>query len=221
MQSFPDSDGVPIPTTSVPSQCPGCPCTSTEIADLKFQIDYKDLTLLGYFPIHSSTNGAVCSHYRSDMGFIEFMAFKYAIAMVNNDSFLLPGLTLGYIAFDTCSNPDHAQEVFKASRDQLRVFSQPRQTPHLTYAQAFIGALDEEVTVGLNRLNNQGHQWVHISPGARQLDSEDYPYFLRSAPAEDTEALALLGAIKSLGWTYLSIVVSDSIEASKMEKLLR
>ena len=90
------------------------------------------------------------------------MAFRYAINKVNADERLLPNFTLGYMAFDTCSNPEYGADVFTAFDRNLRLFSQKPDKPILTYIYAFIGAYDSDVTMALNRRNLEGYNILQV-----------------------------------------------------------
>lgn len=90
------------------------------------------------------------------------MAFKYAIERVNRDPHLLGNITLGYMIFDTCSNPDKAKVAFNAFDRSLRFFSQAPQLPVITYVHAFIGGFENSVSKALHQASVSGQHLVQV-----------------------------------------------------------
>ena len=148
---------------NVTSTCESCRCSDGAVADLKYQMNSGGLTLTGYFPLHGSSQGeARCMTVPSTDGFLQYMAFRYAIDKVNDDLSLLGNVTLGYIAFDTCSDPDHASLAYSSWTYGLRLFTQKPQVPAITYTNAFIGGFNSDVTATLNKINSVGQSLVQV-----------------------------------------------------------
>ena len=159
------ANGTSTSASAAASSCTShkCFCTNPQISDLQFELKYARLTLLGYFPIHKSAqNGGFCRSFNIDTGFIPQMAFRYAVDRVNKDSHLLPGVDLGYMIFDTCSDSNYTEMSFNALDKNLRFFYQPPELPVITYVHTFIGAINDDVTKTLNRASVKGQRLVQV-----------------------------------------------------------
>ena len=198
---------------SVKSECYECTCSSGYVTNLQFQIDYAPLMLAGYFPVHRrNAAGVSCSQFRTMDGFIQYMAFRYAIERINKDPNLLGDIKLGYIALDTCSEAELARKAFQSYDQGLRLFTQSSQTPQVSHVHAFIGGYDDNVTRALHYANKAGNRLVQISPGSRGHDLSDpdkYRLLLRTSSSDHTDSMVVARLIKSLGWTYISIVYTS------------
>ena len=161
VMAYQDIYGVQIPANDVASSCEACLCSGQSVSDLEYQLKYARLTLIGFFPVHGmGLNNSPCSRFRSVEGFLQFMSFKYAIERVNMDASILGNVTLGFMAFDSCSDPGNAELAFRSWQAGLRFFTQRTQVPVITYTHAFIGGYDDAVTKALNPID-QSH--VHVS----------------------------------------------------------
>ena len=151
----------------VTSTCTHCTCASPELSGLTYQLEYQPNTLLAYFPIHQDNrqSGQLCSTFRPKEGFLSFMAFRYAIDRVNQDPRLMSDVKLGYLAFDTCSDPDVARSAFVATDQGLRFFDQPPQVPMVTHVYGFVGGFEKQVVDALSTANMESKQLVQVGTG--------------------------------------------------------
>lgn len=70
-----------------------------------------DITLGGLFPIHArGPHGLPCGELKKEKGIHRMEAMLYALDQINNDSELLPNITLGARILDTCSRDTYALE---------------------------------------------------------------------------------------------------------------
>ena len=152
-----------LPNLNITSTCQTCACSDGRVADLKYQMNYGGLTLIGFFPIHgSSQDQALCSKMDNIDGFLQFMAFKYAIEQMNKDATVLRNITLGFLAFDTCSDPDQASLAYRSWSSGLQLFTQKPQAPIVTYTNGFVAQYDHDVTMMLNKVNSIGKPLVQV-----------------------------------------------------------
>ena len=141
----------------VKSRCSSgtCMCSSLKIKDMEFRLKHGRLLLPALFPIHTAgPDGKRCTGLRAREGFLPMKAFMYAIQRVNNDRRLLSNVSLGYIIFDTCSDPDIATAAFSSFHDGLKFFNQEGEQPMIFHVHAFIDAHDSNVTMALNKKAN-------------------------------------------------------------------
>lgn len=134
-----------------------CQCSTEDVMDIEFHEGYKfPYTMLGYFPIHAKgTEKEPCGEIQPAM-FQQLLAFYYALDQVNmKNNSIMPGVDLGFLVWDTCSNPEHASFVFDSFHRKLRLYNQPPDAPIITNVMAFIGGYYSDVTLELSKSN----QW--------------------------------------------------------------
>ncbi|KAK8736080.1 hypothetical protein OTU49_005224, partial [Cherax quadricarinatus] len=82
-----------------------------------------DLMLGGLFPVHEKGDKTPCSSAVYDRGLQRLEAMLYAVDLINNDSNILPNITLGVHILDTCSKDTYALnqslEFIRVSLDAL------------------------------------------------------------------------------------------------------
>lgn len=100
-----------------------------------------DVIFGGMFPMHERGSEAPCGSIKEEKGIQRMEAMLYALDMINNDTVLLPNITLGALILDTCSTDTYAleqsMEFFKSSINQVSPTPLQNQgplqlhTPHL------------------------------------------------------------------------------------------
>ncbi|KAM3930899.1 G-protein coupled receptor family C group 6 member A-like [Leptodactylus fuscus] len=176
----------------------------------------------GLFPIHkeipalknyTSPEDLLCEGFQMT-GFLKSLGMIYAIEKINNLNFL-PGLTLGYEIYDTCSNAGKAlQETIRLTSEwepPADHFSQQCNISARPSVKAVIGALYSEVSITIARhLSFKLIPQISYGSSAEILgDKHRFPSFLRTVPNEIylTKALSIL--INKFHWNYVGIVSSD------------
>lgn len=95
-----------------------------------------DVIFGGMFPMHERGTETPCGSIKEEKGIQRMEAMLYALDMINNDTVLLPNITLGALILDTCSTDTYAleqsMEFFKSSINQVRLAAQPSQPLPLT-----------------------------------------------------------------------------------------
>ena len=184
--------------------------------------DARDFIIGGLFAVHRSGKGGACSELvRSGPERVE--AFLYALDLVNNDSNLLPGISLGYDIRDTCVSDSIALdesvdllfsgtlnnecEASIASGSSLNVSS--RATNSIS---AIIGPTTSQVSLSVaNLLRLFNTPEVSYSVSSPILDDRDlYGYFYRTYPSDDLLAEAIVDLAIEYEWKYITAIHSNN-----------
>ncbi len=169
-----------------------------------------DVIFGGLFTIHSRGTS------ENQCGELDFKALDRALAMIfaiekiNNDSKLLPNITIGYDVRDYC-------EIIPQATRITCEFFKDRCLTNITQnkigqesAMALIGPEDSSTAVVisgcLQMLNYSG-----ISPSATspELSSHAYKRLLRMAPSDTFRAKAMADIVEYFNWTYVAAVGKD------------
>lgn len=168
--------------------------------------------------------GAINGQYGAQL----LEAFNYAIEYVNsksgNFSDVLHGVRLGGVAFDICKSPTRAGNLVANihSRNIDLIVNNFRLDPD-TF-DVYIGALETEASIRVaDVLRVLGIP--QITYGATSLELRDplrYYYFMRSVPADDKQARALISFLKRHEINHVQVINSfDSVGEMGREEFLR
>uniref|UniRef100_A0A3B4CHJ3 G-protein coupled receptors family 3 profile domain-containing protein n=1 Tax=Pygocentrus nattereri TaxID=42514 RepID=A0A3B4CHJ3_PYGNA len=158
----------------------------------------------------SSTNGTLCS-LRGEPYFcsLDFRAFQfsqsliYAIEEINNSSSLLPGVSLGYKIYDTCSSTAMGVRMAMAliNGNEDSILNEPCTKP--AQVQGIIGETYSSVSMAIA---------MSIGPFSIPVclsDKRKYPSFLRTVPSDYYQSRALAEIVKHFGWTWVGAIRRD------------
>ncbi|KAH8255081.1 hypothetical protein KR038_010514, partial [Drosophila bunnanda] len=183
-----------------------------------------DIVLGGLFPVHEKGDGAPCGPKVYNRGVQRLEAMLYAIDRVNNDSNILPGITIGVHILDTCSRDTYALnqslQFVRASLNNLdtSVFecsdsSIPQLRKNASSGPVFgvIGGSYSSVSLQVANLLRLFHI-PQISPAstAKTLsDKSRFDLFARTVPPDTFQSVALVDIIKNFNWSYVSTIHSE------------
>ncbi|XP_034670526.1 metabotropic glutamate receptor [Drosophila subobscura] len=183
-----------------------------------------DIILGGLFPVHEKGDGAPCGPKVYNRGVQRLEAMLYAIDRVNNDTNILPGITLGVHILDTCSRDTYALnqslQFVRASLNNLdtSVFEcSDTSSPHLRKNASsgpvfgVIGGSYSSVSLQVANLLRLFHI-PQISPAstAKTLsDKSRFDLFARTVPPDTFQSVALVDIIKNFNWSYVSTIHSE------------
>ncbi|KAF2985716.1 hypothetical protein EK904_014948 [Melospiza melodia maxima] len=181
-----------------------------------------DFVLGGLFPFGKDTLNLaarseptllLCDRLFTD-GLIWALAMRFAIEQINNSSWLLPGVTLGYDMCDTCFEPLVALQpsLLFLTRNGTRAIGvlcdyseyQPRVIavigPHksdlcLLTAKLFSSFLIPQVSYGAS--------------SETLSNTELYPSFYRTVPSDKNLVEAVVLLLNHFGWNWVATVASD------------
>uniref|UniRef100_A0A4W4HDC9 G-protein coupled receptors family 3 profile domain-containing protein n=1 Tax=Electrophorus electricus TaxID=8005 RepID=A0A4W4HDC9_ELEEL len=116
-------------------------------------------------------------------------ALEFAIREINNETVLLPGITLGYQIHDSCSDVQMAIKC--AFQFNHTSYYGKNQATKITVLSPFI-------------------QVSHSASCVCLGDKSQFPAFFRTVPSDHHQAAALARMVKLFGWTWIGTVRSDS-----------
>ncbi|XP_060734685.1 extracellular calcium-sensing receptor-like [Tachysurus vachellii] len=184
-----------------------------------------DFMLGGIFAIHDSTRLEQIAFTMlpsqlqcSGMDFREVRfarAMEFTIHEINNRTDLLPGITLGYQIYDSCSSvPMSIKVAFQLANGLEPVFNQSDSC--LKSADSAVTAVigDSASTQSISIARVLGlygiPQVSHYATCSCLSDKLQYPAFFRTIPSDQHQAAALAKMVKLFGWTWIGAVRSDT-----------
>ena len=183
----------------------------------------------GLFDIHKQgATPYTCGEINDVHGFQLVEAFNWALEYVNTHQGmfkdLLPGVHLGSIIFDTCSSPVRAGNLvanFHAGNVEYRTDFY-KIDPN--WIDMYVGPLRSEAAIRVaDVLNELGVP--QISYGASSLELRDqrkYRYFMRTVPADDKQARALISFLKKYEFHNIQLITQFStVGENGREEFLR
>ncbi|XP_075043522.1 vomeronasal type-2 receptor 26-like [Mixophyes fleayi] len=150
------------------------------------------------------------------------LTFQFAIEELNQFSFLLPNITVGYHVYDSCSDGN------KAIRSVLQILSGPGRTvPNYSCTErgkviGFIGDHHSVTTVPIAQLLGV-YRYSQISYGATHSALDDrhlYPTFFRTIQNDRTMYPILSMILEYFGWSWIGILASNDDSGETEAQLL-
>uniref|UniRef100_A0A4W4HE43 G-protein coupled receptors family 3 profile domain-containing protein n=1 Tax=Electrophorus electricus TaxID=8005 RepID=A0A4W4HE43_ELEEL len=139
-------------------------------------------------------------------------AFEFTIHEINNRTDLLPGITLGYQIYDSCSDVQIASKIALQCVNGLDlVFNNTRSCSKSAAATvpAVVGEPTSSSSISMARM--LGLFGIPQSATCACLsDKSQFPTFFRTEPSDQHQAAALAKMVKYFGWTWIGAVRSDT-----------
>ncbi len=178
------------------------------------QAPYRDgdVILGGELPVHLPGSSEEECGEISMSGLARALAIIYAIEKINNDSTLLPNITLGYDIRDYCECLPRATQIafdFVKNNCSTNVTQSDMKKKKKSIV-AVIGPTESRTAIAvagiLQTLNASG-----ITPSATsaELRSHDYKHLFRMAPSDSFRAKAMADLVEYFNWTYVAAVGQD------------
>ena len=179
-----------------------------------------DLMLGGLFPVHEKGDKTPCSTTIYDRGLQRLEAMLYAIDLINQDSRILPNLTLGVNILDTCSKDTYALnqslEFIRVSLDDTSGLecadgTQPRVKYRAKPVRGVIGGSYSSVSLQVANLFRL-FRIPQVSPAstAKALsDKSRFEFFARTVPPDTFQAMAMMDVMEMFNWSYVSTIYSE------------
>ncbi|XP_072266158.1 G-protein coupled receptor family C group 6 member A-like [Pyxicephalus adspersus] len=175
----------------------------------------------GIFPIHEGVSNLLNRTYVDEFTctglqvrmLANALSMIYTIEQINNST-LLQGIKLGYEIYDSCSN------ALKAVQATLRLLpeilainnsSQCNGTEVIPSVKAVIGEVFSENSIAIGRILSS--YFIPQISGASSADilgsEERYASFMRTIPRDYYQTKAIMDLIKTFGWNWIGIIISD------------
>ena len=181
-----------------------------------------NVTLGGLFFLHyKGTNNEDCGDFNVP-GLGHAQAMVYAIEKINNDSDLLPNITLGYDIYDYCESAALAMKAtyqfvkntdshFACTQESLRM--QPRNKTAKHHSRPMISVIGpsdsgSSVLVG-SLLKVAGIPAISFGATSEELSSPFYKHFYRTVPSDKQQASAMADLFEHFSWSYVGAVAVD------------
>ena len=180
-----------------------------------------DFVLGGLFPVHDSASesgGGRCGDVRVERGLERMEAMLFALDRINDDTDLLPGLTLGYDIRDTCNSENIGldesidliitgnQDILSCASAGLPASSNVSNVP----TSGLVGAASSRVSVPVASLARlfRTPQVSYASSSAILSNRDRYEYFYRTIPPDNNQAKAMVDVLLHFDWKYVSTIFS-------------
>ncbi|KAL7870356.1 hypothetical protein SRHO_G00078530 [Serrasalmus rhombeus] len=185
-----------------------------------------DFVIGGSFSIHFYMRSEKNTYTRPPLqlqctGSMDFRQLRFARAMeftiqeINNRTDLLPGITLGYQIYDSCSEAPMAVKIaFLLTNGMAPFFNDTDSCSKSAAAavSAVVGETTSSPSLALARMLGL-FRILQVSPYstcACLSDKLQYPAFFRTIPSDDHQAVAVAKMMKYFGWTWIGAVRSDN-----------
>ncbi|XP_061163158.1 uncharacterized protein LOC133172311 isoform X1 [Saccostrea echinata] len=212
---------------NIPAKCVGdcAVCYEKGVGTEKFTYFPADIMLIGLFDVHKKgPTPYTCGEINHKHGVQLVEAFHYAIEYVNSRSDILPRVTLGGIALDVCESPERAGNLVANIHSKNLELKNNENILDPARFDAYIGTIESESSIRVaDVLNSLGIP--QISYGATTLklmDQMKYRYFIRTVPADDKQARAIVSFLKRFKLYHVQVIHSfDSVGEFGREEFSR
>ncbi|BFZ18685.1 hypothetical protein BsWGS_21724 [Bradybaena similaris] len=199
------------------SECNGdCLVCSAQISNLQdYTLVPGDFYIIGLFDIHKQgTTPFTCGAINYKHGLLLQEAFNYALEVVNTKSGMfknvLQGVVLGGVSFDICQSPSRAAEIVANIHSGNIQISKGGVTVNPRRIDAYVATMDTESSIRVADILTQ-LDIPQVSYGAKGMDllnRDKYSYFLRSVPADDKQARAMVSYLKKFNYNNIQVINS-------------
>lgn len=185
-----------------------------------------DIILGALFPVHRSPKDTTrytrsCGEIWEQYGIHRTEMFFLTLEKINNDSAILPNITLGWDIRDSCwYSPIALEQSIDFIKNSIASIEQVQHNDSLPVCgtrkrgkpiAGLIGPGSSQNTIQVQNML-QIFQIPQIGYSATSMDLSDknlYKYFLRVVPSDTYQASAMLDVVLRYNWTYISTVHSE------------
>lgn len=177
-----------------------------------------DVTISGLFPIHAGS----CKQKDFRPAYMAMsQSMVYAIDSINNDTSLLPNISLGYEIYDSCLTDTLAMETAMEiiNRRKLSIMYDKYSNIQKCFSReqglgqilALIGtgSSDSSILVA-NLLQVEGIPLISYAATSDELSKRSYPTFLRTVPPDHFQSQAMADIAHYFNWTYIAAIAADN-----------
>ncbi|XP_058849004.1 taste receptor type 1 member 1-like isoform X2 [Acipenser ruthenus] len=197
-------------------------CTETPESQFEFQQD-GDYLIAGLFPVHEALSRTRTVPELPDCntevfnkhGYHLMQAMRFALEEINGaTSVLLPGVKLGYEAYDICSETANLLAAFNIVSKQNVEKQNEQLTTEKHYDPKTIAVIGpDSSTYAFTTASVMGYYLMpQISyEASNELLSNKwlYPSFFRTIPTDRYQVRAMLQLLSEFQWTWIALLGSD------------
>ncbi|KAI5612307.1 taste receptor type 1 member 2 precursor, partial [Silurus asotus] len=173
-----------------------------------------NITIYGMFPLHNvgSTVSTIpqladCNRgTANNHGYYLVQALRYAVEEINNNSQLLPGVTLGYQAYDTCSLQASILGTLTLLAQQYNRVKVKSRAIALIGPDSSSYSFTPAATLGSFLMPEISYEASNEMLSNKQL----YPSFFRTIPSDKNQVKAMLEILVRYDWTWIALLGSDN-----------
>ncbi|KAL8604641.1 hypothetical protein ACOMHN_013421 [Nucella lapillus] len=208
-------DGVYV---GVKSQCSAecLVCEGVETNFKNFTFIQGDLYIVGLFDVHTEgSTPYTCGSFNQHQGMQMLEAFNYAIDYINQRRDIFSGklrfVQIGGVGIDVCQSPTRgANLVANIHSGNIRLTLSGGLEINRRQILAYVGPFNTPSTIRVaDILSALGVPQVTFGATGLQLQNPvKYPYLLRSVPADDKQARAIISYLKNFNLTNVQVVTS-------------
>lgn len=168
------------------------------------------------FDIHQAGSSPYsCGKINDKDGLQLLEAFNYAIKYINSDKSkdgfgnILDGVYIGGIAFDVCQSPTRAGNlVANIHSGNIDLYSKYNNPISPNRFDVYIGTIESESSIRVaDVLNVLAIPQISYGATSLELQNQDkYKYFLRSVPADDKQARAIISYLKRFDLSNIQVI---------------
>ncbi|XP_036441641.1 LOW QUALITY PROTEIN: uncharacterized protein LOC118818483 [Colossoma macropomum] len=180
-----------------------------------------DIIVGGIFPFHKSWEITNVSYVFKPSPLncvsLDFRTFQFsqslifAIEEINNSSSLLPGISLGYKIYDTCSSTARGVRMAMALINGNENSTLNEQCTKPAQVLAIIGETHSSISMAIAKIVGPFNipMICPYSTCECLSDKRKYPSFLRTIPSDYYQSRALAEMVKQFGWTWVGAIRRD------------
>ncbi|CAF1479223.1 unnamed protein product [Adineta steineri] len=176
-----------------------------------------DVILGGLFPVHEyGSPREPCGAISEFRGIQRLEAMLFAIEQINNDKHLLPGIKLGALILDTCSDDNYAlEQSLRFVRSRLTsgtctcINTSISESLQIDNVFGVVGATLSSVSVQIaNLLRLFQLPQISYASTTPKLSEASFDYFARTVPSDSNQARAIVDILQRLNFTYVNTIYS-------------
>ncbi|XP_051846797.1 taste receptor type 1 member 2 [Antechinus flavipes] len=181
-----------------------------------------DYLLGGLFTLHANVKGIShlnymqvprCKDYDVKvLGYNLMQAMRFAVEEINNDSRLLPGVSLGYEIVDVCYVTNNIQPVlyFLAKEN----FNLPIQQDYSSYEPRVVAVIGPDTSESVITVSNLLSlfllpQITYSAISDEFRDNSRFPALFRTIPSGEHQIKAMIQLITHFGWNWVIVIASS------------
>lgn len=193
----------------------GCvfPCQQCVNNMMNFTFIPGDILLGGLFDVHESDlTPFSCGKINTLRGFQLLEAFHFALNKVNDKSGMfaniLKDVKLGGVGLDACQSAARGGYIVSNIHNGITTLQRNDQVIQHNDIEAYVGTYSSGRSIYLARLLKtlKIPQISYGSSSIDLLDKDRYPYFIRTVPADDRQAMAMIKFLRKFDIRYVQIV---------------